>query len=62
MIMMHDWHPDIIEFIVSKMQNPKILQFLIDTIKEPAIVKAAKAKLKFVPLSTLIFSILVFYD
>ena len=28
MIMMHDWHPDIIEFIVSKMQNPKILQFL----------------------------------
>ena len=51
MIMMHDWHPDIIEFIVSKMQNPKILQFLIDTIKEPAIVKAAKAKLKFVPLN-----------
>ena len=51
MIMMHDWHPDIVEFIVSKMQNPKILQFLIDTIKEPSIVAAAKAKLKFIPLS-----------
>jgi len=51
MIMMSDWHPDIIEFIVSKMQNPKILQFLIENIKEPLIVAAAKAKLKFVPLS-----------
>ncbi len=51
MIMLADWHPDIIDFIVSKMQNPKILQFLIDTIKEPAIIKAAKNKLKFVPLS-----------
>ncbi len=51
MIMLSDWHPDIVEFIVSKMQNPKILQFLIDTIKEPSIVAAAKAKLKFIPLS-----------
>jgi ribonucleoside-diphosphate reductase alpha chain len=51
MIMMSDWHPDIVEFIISKMQNPKILQFLIETIKEPSIVKAAKNKLKFVPLS-----------
>ena len=51
MIMMADWHPDIVQFIVSKMQNPKILQFLIDTIKEPSIVAAAKAKLRFVPLS-----------
>ncbi len=51
MIMMADWHPDIVEFIVSKMQNPKILQFLIENIKDTSIVKAAKAKLKFVPLS-----------
>ena len=51
MIMLADWHPDIVEFIVSKMQNPAILQFLIDTIKEPSIVRAAKNKLKFIPLS-----------
>lgn len=51
MIMMHDWHPDIVEFIISKMQNPTILQFLIDTIKDNSIVQAAKNKLKFVPLS-----------
>jgi len=51
MIMLADWHPDIIEFIVSKMQNPKILQFLIETIDEPLIQRAAKSKLKFIPLS-----------
>ncbi len=51
MIMMHDWHPDIVEFIISKMQNPKILQFLIETIKDKSIVNAAKNKLKFVPLT-----------
>jgi ribonucleoside-diphosphate reductase alpha chain len=51
MIMMADWHPDIIDFIISKMQNPKILQFLIDTIDDPQIKKAAKNKLKFIPLS-----------
>ena len=27
MIMLSIWHPDIIEFIISKMQNPKILHF-----------------------------------
>ncbi|MDZ4196642.1 MAG: vitamin B12-dependent ribonucleotide reductase [Candidatus Izemoplasmatales bacterium] len=52
MIMMADWHPDIIEFIISKMQNPRILQFLIDTIKDEDIVREAKAKLKFIPLSS----------
>ena len=51
MIMMADWHPDIVEFIISKMQNPKILQFLIENIEEPSIVRAAKSKLKFVPLN-----------
>ena len=28
MIMLADWHPDIIEFIISKMQNPNILLWL----------------------------------
>ncbi len=51
MIMMADWHPDIVEFIVSKMQNPKILQFLTTNFKDPSIVAAAKNKLNFVPLT-----------
>ncbi len=51
MIMMASWHPDIIEFIISKMQNPRILQFLIDTIQDEDIVREAKAKLKFIPLT-----------
>ncbi len=51
MIMLADWHPDIVEFIISKMQNPKILQFLVETIKEPLIKKAAQKKLKFIPLT-----------
>ncbi|WP_317914999.1 hypothetical protein, partial [Enterococcus faecium] len=29
MIMLNDWHPDIFEFIISKIQNPAILQNLI---------------------------------
>ncbi len=51
MIMLADWHPDIVEFIISKMQNPTILQFLINNIKDKTIVSAAKNKLKFVPLN-----------
>lgn len=51
MIMMASWHPDIIEFIISKMQNPRILQFLINTIQDEEIVKQAKEKLKFIPLT-----------
>lgn len=51
MIMLANWHPDIVEFIVSKMQNPKILQFLIDTLDDELIINAAKRKLKFVPLT-----------
>lgn len=51
MIMLADWHPDIVEFIISKMQNPKILQFLIENIKDTTIISAAKNKLKFVPLN-----------
>ena len=51
MIMLADWHPDIVEFIISKMQNPKILQFLIETSQDERIKQAAKNKLKFTPLS-----------
>lgn len=51
MIMLADWHPDIIEFIISKMQNPRILRFLIENTKDETIKKQAKDKLKFKPLS-----------
>lgn len=51
MIMLADWHPDIIEFIISKMQNPKILQFLIENLQDEDIIREAKNKLNFVPLT-----------
>jgi ribonucleoside-diphosphate reductase alpha chain len=51
MIMLTDWHPDIIEFIISKMQNPRILRFLIDNTSDETIKKLAKDKLKFTPLT-----------
>jgi ribonucleoside-diphosphate reductase alpha chain len=51
MQMMADWHPDIIEFIISKMQNPKILQAIIANTKDKQIKIAAKNKLKFEPLT-----------
>ncbi len=51
MIMMADWHPDILEFIISKMQNPRILQFLINNSKDETIVSLAKEKLNFIPLT-----------
>jgi ribonucleoside-diphosphate reductase alpha chain len=51
MIMLADWHPDIIEFIVSKMQNPRILRYLIENTNDEGIKKAAEDKLKFKPLS-----------
>lgn len=47
MIMLADWHPDIIEFIISKMQNPKVLKFIIENTKDEQIKKLAKDKLKF---------------
>ncbi len=50
MIMLADWHPDIIEFIISKMQNPKILKFLIENIDDEDIKTQAENKLKFIPL------------
>ncbi len=51
MIMLADWHPDIIEFIISKMQNPRILRYLIENTKDEAIKKYAQDKLKFTPLT-----------
>ncbi|KIL44375.1 vitamin B12-dependent ribonucleotide reductase [Jeotgalibacillus soli] len=51
MIMLSDWHPDIIEFIISKMQNPRILRFLLENTKDELIKKIAQEKLKFTPLT-----------
>ncbi|TCT26943.1 ribonucleoside-diphosphate reductase class II [Melghiribacillus thermohalophilus] len=51
MIMLNDWHPDIIEFIISKMQNPRILRYLIENTNDEQIKKLAREKLKFEPLS-----------
>lgn len=53
MIMMADWHPDIIEFIISKMQNSKILRWLKENSKDKLIRDEASRKIKFVPLSEL---------
>jgi ribonucleoside-diphosphate reductase alpha chain len=51
MIMLADWHPDIVEFIISKMQNPRILRFLIENTQDETIKKYAQDKLKFTPLT-----------
>lgn len=51
MIMLSSWHPDIIEFIISKMQNPRILRFLIENTNDEMIKKQAQDKLKFIPLT-----------
>ena len=51
MIMLADWHPDIAEFIISKMQNPRILRYLIENTEDETIKKLANEKLKFKPLS-----------
>ncbi|WP_374721552.1 vitamin B12-dependent ribonucleotide reductase [Peribacillus tepidiphilus] len=51
MIMLADWHPDIVEFIISKMQNPRILRFLIENTNDESIKKLASEKLKFTPLT-----------
>lgn len=51
MIMLNDWHPDIYEFVISKMQNPDILRLLIRDSKDPEIVRLAQDKLKFTPFT-----------
>lgn len=50
MIMMADWHPDILEFIISKMQNPKILEWLKENSEDEDIRRLASEKLVFVPI------------
>lgn len=50
--MLADWHPDIYEFIISKMQNPRILRFLLEHTEDELIKKLASEKLKFKPLTT----------
>ena len=49
MIMMADWHPDIIEFIISKMQNPKVLKWLSTNSNDEVVREEALNKLKFIP-------------
>src|SRR5699024_1757418 len=51
MIMLTDWHTDIIEFIISKMQNPRILRYLIENTQDEQIKQLAEEKLKFTPLT-----------
>ncbi|PRO66698.1 vitamin B12-dependent ribonucleotide reductase [Alkalicoccus urumqiensis] len=53
MIMLSDWHPDILEFIISKMQNPRILRYLLEQTKDSHIRSLIQDKLKFTPLSEL---------
>ncbi len=50
MIMLSDWHPDVIEFIISKMQNPKILHWLKDNAKNEIISSLARNKIKLTPI------------
>ncbi|ARK31416.1 vitamin B12-dependent ribonucleotide reductase [Halalkalibacter krulwichiae] len=51
MIMLSDWHPDILEFIISKMQNPRILRFLLENTTDEQIQKLVNDKLHFTPLN-----------
>lgn len=51
MIMLNDWHPDIIEFIISKMQNPNVLRKIIAETNDSEIRVLAQNKLKFTPLT-----------
>ena len=50
MIMLADWHPDVIEFIVSKMLNWKILKWLLDNSEDKLIRQQARNKLTYCPL------------
>lgn len=51
MILLADWHVDIVEFVLSKMQKPEILRHIIRTTKDASIKEAASNKLKFTPLT-----------
>ncbi|GAA0602602.1 hypothetical protein GCM10009001_19470 [Virgibacillus siamensis] len=51
MIMLVDSHPDVMEFIISKMQNPRILRYLIENTEDEQIRQLAQEKLNFKPLT-----------
>ncbi len=51
MIMLADWHPDILEFMISKMQNSNILKHLKNNSPYDYIRKLASEKLTFKSLS-----------
>ncbi len=51
MIILADWHPDIVEFIISKMQKAPILKWIADHFPDADIVREANDKLKLKPLS-----------
>lgn len=51
MIILNDWHPDIIEFIISKMQKATILQWIFKNFQDDDIKRYAQDKLKFKPLN-----------
>lgn len=42
MIGMSDWHPDVLEFILSKIQNPKLLDKFVKEIDDPIIKEKAE--------------------
>ena len=49
MIMLQSWHPDILEFIISKMQKPQILEWISQNFQDEDIKRLARDKLKFRP-------------
>src|SRR5699024_8975558 len=51
MMMLADWHPDIVESIISKMQNPRIIRYIIENTADEQIKQQATEKLTFTPLS-----------
>ena len=51
MIMLQSWHPDILEFIISKMQKPSIIKWIADNFEDEKIKSLARAKLNFEPLT-----------
>ncbi|RHZ36264.1 adenosylcobalamin-dependent ribonucleoside-diphosphate reductase [endosymbiont GvMRE of Glomus versiforme] len=46
MIMLADWHPDIVEFVVSKIQNPDVLLLLLKNTKDELIKREINNKLE----------------
>jgi ribonucleoside-diphosphate reductase alpha chain len=51
MIMLADWHPDIVEFIIAKVQNPYVLIQLMKSTNDRLIKQEIKDKLEFVKIS-----------